>query len=99
MTTLQPCEYDRSRVHGTTVALRDTRQFEIEKILSHVDDLKVDPKKKWRFLVRWKYLSESEECYGTWEQLRKTEALHEYLRSIGKGYHIPTVFQTGERQK
>ncbi len=99
VTRLQPCEYDRSRVDGTTVALSDTRQFEIEKILSHVGDLRVDPKKKWRFLVRWKYLPESEECYGTWEQLRKTEALHEYLRRIGKGYHIPAGFQTGGDKK
>ena len=58
--------------------MHDEREFEIDHVRAHRGDR--NDKTNMTFLVRWTGFSESEDSWEPWENLRNTDALHQYLR-------------------
>lgn len=95
---MQPCVFDETRTDPDLAAYRDDRKFEVEKIVGH-QNLEHALKSHWRFLVQWKGCSPVQNSYQPYEHLKKTEALHAYLRKLGKGHLMPKAFQTETDRK
>lgn len=94
--TLQPFEFDGDYVDPTTVATTDNEEFFIEKILSHEPNISPSKfiklkKDQMRFIV--KYLGYETPEVNTWENLRRTEALHQYLHNNGMKSLIPPAYR------
>ncbi len=88
---LTPFRWNAELVDPREVALTDRDEFVIEKVIDHRGDL--TKKSSLTFKVRWQGYSAEEDTWEPWSQLRDTEALHVYLRSINKGNMIPKKFQ------
>ena len=79
--------FDPSKVDPLNVARHDYNEYFIEKILAHEGDFK--KVLTLTFLVRWRTYSSEHDSYEPWKNLRHSEPLHDYLRSIGKSNLIP----------
>ena len=78
VTRLKPFDYDETRTDPREEAMHDEREFEIDHVRAHRGDR--NDKTNMTFLVRWTGFSESEDSWEPWENLRNTDALHQYLR-------------------
>ena len=94
--TLQPFEFDADHVDPTAVATADNQEFFIEKILTHEPN--VSPSKfiklkkdQMRFLVKYQGYEIPE--FNSWENLRRTDALHTYLRNNGMKALVPPAYR------
>ena len=88
---LRPFVYDPNRIVPRIIALKDmNRMFDVRAIVRHKGDLK--RKKTLQFLVQWEDQT-IEDSWESWATLRDTQALHAYLRHIGKPQFILKKFQ------
>jgi RNase H-like domain found in reverse transcriptase/Chromo (CHRromatin Organisation MOdifier) domain len=71
------------------VALLDNDEYIVEKILRHTGDFK--RLGSLRFLVRWLSYTSADDSWEPWLALRHVQALHDYLRLIGKSLLIPSA--------
>jgi hypothetical protein len=93
---LRPFEYNSENVDPLEVAMTDNQEFLIEKILAHEPNLPPNKfmklrKEEMRFLV--KYIGYETPESNTWDNLRKTEQLHNYLRANGMKSLVPAAYR------
>jgi hypothetical protein len=80
-------KFNPQKVNPLDVARHDYDEFFVEKVLAHEGDFqKVST---LYFQVRWRAYSPEYDSWEPWKNLRNSEQLHEYLRSIGKAKLIP----------
>ena len=89
---LRPFHYDPTRTDPAVLAVKDCiDECRIEKIVAHQGDWKRI--RQMTFTVKW---ADQDETYNTnesWDTLRQTDQLHEYLQDQGHGDKIPKDFQ------
>jgi hypothetical protein len=74
---LKPFKYDAERVNPRNVALRDTQEFVVERVLEHFGP--ISKKNELEFKVRWLGYGEDTDLWLPWRELRNNPALHRYL--------------------
>ena len=93
VTRLRPFPHDPARVNPAEVALLDRQEFIVEEILKHRGP-KIQrgvTKSKLSFLVKW--VGYPEPTWEPWGNLKKVEALHQYLKRIKALYLLPASFK------
>jgi hypothetical protein len=91
ISTIAPFRENASIMDPKDVALRDTDEFYIDHIITHDGDL--TKKSTLLFKIRWRGYTEAEDTWEKWSGLSSTDALHDYLRRIGKEKLIPKKFR------
>lgn len=76
----------------------DAAAWDVEKVVAHTGNFK-GSKANWRFRVRWLGYSAEDDTWETWENLRRTAALHQYLRDNNKASLIPKTIAVIPRNK
>jgi transposase InsO family protein len=94
--TLQPFEFDADHIDPTSVATVDNEEFFIEKIITHEPNIAPSKfmklrKDEMRFLVKYQGYDVPE--FNSWENLRRTEALHQYLHTNGMKSLVPPSYR------
>ena len=90
LTLLRPFVHD-GRENLRDIALRDTHEFLVERILSHKGDLK--RMHSMEYLVKWVGFPDSDNTWLPHAELRDNEYLHAYLREHGLNNLIPRKHQ------
>ena len=91
---MRPFLYDEAMTNPVEVALADTQAWIVDKIVDHKGKLHpTTPKANLSFLVKWKGFGDDANTWEPWSGLRNNEALHLYLRHLGKTSIIPTQFK------
>jgi len=86
---LKPYEYDPATTDPFQIRLKDFEdQYEVEAVEAHFGNFR--KKKRLKFAVRWQGYGET--TLEPWANIRDNSCLHEYLRRIGEGRHIPAKF-------
>ena len=75
------------------IGLLDSDEYIIEAVLAHKGNWKSLP--SMTFLVHWQGYEDTADSWEPWSALRKTDALHTYLRSHNLGKYIPLQFRNG----
>jgi hypothetical protein len=93
---LRPFEYNLEMIDPTEVAMTDNEEFPIEEIVGHLPKLKAKDfiklrKTQMKFLVKYTGYEQVEE--NTWENLKKTDQLHAYLRKHKMQTLIPASYR------
>lgn len=93
---LQPFVLDAEYVNPAAVATSDHQEFFIEEVIGHDPPLPPSQfiklkKHQMRFLVR--YIGYDKPEYNTWDAMRKTEHLHQYLIANGMKALVPPQFR------
>ena len=79
--------FDPLRITPLDIARRDYDEFFVEKIMDHEGDF--HRVSTLTFQVRWLTYSSAHDTWEPWKNLRHSDKLHEYLRSIGQQRLIP----------
>ena len=83
--------FDADIVNPQEVALRDTEEFYIERILEHRGDVK--RLRSLEFKVRWLGYDSEHDSWEPWKAVRATEKLHQYLIASNLHKIIPRNFR------
>ena len=75
-TQLGPFKWDKPG-EPIEIAARDQDEYLIDEIMEHQGDFK--KKHTLSFRIRWVGLDALHDTWGTWRELRNTEALHKYM--------------------
>jgi hypothetical protein len=99
ISTIIPFKQGIHNCDPVEIALRDTNEFYVERIVAHRGDL--TKKSTLMFKVRWLGYNERHDTWEPWRSLRAKDALHDYLREIGQEKLIPKEFiqQRGEERE
>ena len=87
---LAPFKWDATVVDPVNVAAMDDQEFFVERILAHEGNL--NKVSSLRFKVRWTGYGAEDDTWEPWKNLRDTDQLHAYLRSINQERLIPKKF-------
>jgi RNase H-like domain found in reverse transcriptase/Integrase core domain/Chromo (CHRromatin Organisation MOdifier) domain/Integrase zinc binding domain len=87
VSNLKQFVFDPNHTDPADVARRDYMEFFIESILEHKGNSR--RKSEMKFLVKWLNFDDSHNTWEPWNNLRLTDALHDYLRLKGLSSIIP----------
>jgi len=91
--------YDPLTVKPIDVAMGDTQDFAIERILAHRGDNNGADKQPKRsgleFLIKWQGYDDSYNLWNSWNSLLHSDALRTYLISIGRLVWLPPKLRDG----
>ena len=87
LTLLRPFRYSETHVNPREVALRDTNEFVVERIVDHRGDM--IHMSDMEYLVKWLGYDDSENRWLPHAELRDNSVLHEYLRNSNLRHLIP----------
>ena len=88
VTRLRAFEYDPKYTDPRLIANKDSQQFDVGQILEHSGD-RYGSKDQLYFKVRWLGLTEREDSWLPWKELRHNTILHAYLRTHKMSSLIP----------
>ena len=88
ITRLRAFEYDPKYTDPRLIANKDSQQFDVGQILEHSGD-RYGSKDQLYFKVRWLGLTEREDSWLPWKELRHNTILHAYLRTHKMSSLIP----------
>ena len=91
VTQLRPFRYNPARLDPYEVALHDSQQYVVERIVSHVGR-KTD-RRKLRFEVKWLGYDDSENTFEPYSNLLHNVALHNYLSEHKMKSLIPAQYR------
>jgi hypothetical protein len=89
VSNLKQFVFDPNHTDPADVARRDYMEFFIESILEHKGNSR--RKSEMKFLVKWLNFDDSHNTWEPWNNLRLTDALHDYLRLKGLSSIIPKL--------
>jgi hypothetical protein len=92
---LRPFVYDVLGANPAKIAQADTLEWEVEKILQHVGDIKKIS--TLDFQVRWLGQPPERDLWLPWKELRNNPILHQYLMDNGMHKLIPKEHKTLEQ--
>ena len=79
VTQLKPFIHDPRRVNPYDIAMHDSQEYVVERIVSHVGTMR--DRYNLRFEVKWLGYEESENTFEPYHELRHNEHLHTYLNA------------------
>ena len=85
---LRPFHYDPDHTDLRLIANKDSQQFDIDRILEYTGD-RYGSKDQLFFKIRWLGLTEKEDSWLPWKELRHNIVLHDYLRANKMSSLIP----------
>jgi Chromo (CHRromatin Organisation MOdifier) domain len=88
---LVPFIFDPDRVNPQLIAARDIDEFAIDLIMSHRGTFQ--NKRKLEFKTQWVGYDSSYNTWEPWKNLKDTEKLHDYLKSINLTKEIPSAYR------
>ena len=89
--TTQPIHRNTFRCQAYRNTFLDSDEYIIEAILADKGHRKSSP--SMTFLVHWQGYDNTADSWEPWQALRKTDALHTYLRSNNLGKYIPLQYR------
>jgi hypothetical protein len=81
--------HNQNEVDAVQVAAKDTDEFVVEKIISHVGDIR--HKSTLRFKVQW--AGYDEPTLEPFENLKDVGVFHDYLKHVGAQSLIPVRYR------
>ena len=91
LTLLRPFVYSETRIDPKDVALRDTNEFVVERIVEHRG--KTNRMSDMEYLIKWLGYDDFENRWLTHAELRDNTLLHEYLRTKNLTHLIPRRYR------
>ena len=87
---LKPFIYDPAKVDPLEIAMYDTQEYFIEKVLEHRGNIK--RLSSMEFLVKWRGYGLEHNSWEPWSALRNAEQLHDYLYNNNMKKLIPKTY-------
>jgi hypothetical protein len=91
---LKPFLYDPQVTNPGDIAMKDSQQFYVEKILAHKGT--ISKRSEMTFHVRWLYHNEESDSWEPWGNLKDNLVLHNYLRINKMASIIPPRYRNNQ---